>query len=160
MSIEPNEFREALSRFASGVTVLTCRDIEGKLHGITVSAFCSVSLEPPLVLSCIDRSAGTHDALHQDMAYVVNVLKATQQPLSDRFASPVADRFTGVDIRMSENEIPILEGSLAALECRLRYSYDGGDHTIFVGEVERTHLSDGSALLYHRGGYRVLEDLP
>lgn len=158
MSISENEFRAALSRFATGVTVVTAKDQAGRLHGITVSAFCSVSLEPPLILVCIEKEAGSHDALKESSSFVVNILHEDQQNLSDRFASLLDDKFDLVKYRPGIDELPVLEDALAALECRLKYSHEGGDHTIFVGEVEHATVRDGKALVHWQGNYREIKD--
>lgn len=156
MTISKDEFRAALSRFASGVTVVTTKDSGGHLHGITVSAFCSVSLEPPLILVCIEKTAGSHQAFKQAGAFVVNFLREGQQAVSNHFASPLDDKFSGVEYRSGMLELPVLNAALAALECRLVHAYDGGDHTIFVGEVARAEVSDGAPLIYFHGGYREI----
>ena len=156
MAIEPEVFRAALSRFASGVTVVTCRDEQGRLHGITVSAFCSVSLEPPLVLICIDRNAGSFRALRQGEPFVINILNASQRELSERFASPVEDRFDGLDVEHNEFDIPVLPGSLAVLECTVREIHAAGDHSIFVGEVQNARSTDNASLVYFRGAYHFV----
>ena len=153
MAISNDEFRAALSRFASGVTVVTTKDLKGELHGITVSAFCSLSLDPPLVLVCIEKSAGSHDALPESEAFVVNILSSTQGDLSERFASLLADKFQNVAIRSGISDIPIIEGVVASLECSLRQVCDGGDHTIFVGLVENVSIADGDPLIYARSSY-------
>ena len=158
MPINKDEFRAALGRFASGVTVVTTRDASGRLHGITVSAFCSVSLEPPLVLVCIEKSAGSHHAFQAGKAFVVNLLAAGQQHISDRFASRVSDKFAGVVYRSGIEDLPVLDDALANLECVLKYSYDAGDHTIFVGEIENARISDGEPLIYFHGSYRKIKD--
>ena len=154
MSISKEEFRSALSRFASGVTVVTTKDSSGKLYGITVSAFCSVSLEPPLILICIEKDTGSHHAFEQSRAFVVNILREDQQHISDRFASPLDDKFGEISYRSGIEDLPVLEDALANLECRLRYSHEGGDHTIFVGEVEKATVNGGEPLLYFHGNYR------
>jgi flavin reductase (DIM6/NTAB) family NADH-FMN oxidoreductase RutF len=155
--INPHEFRHALSRFASGVTVVTTKDAAGNLHGITVSAFCSVSLEPPLVLVCIDKNTGSHHALTETDSFVVNFLREDQQYVSDRFASFLPDKFDAVKYRAGIDDLPILEDALANLECRLVNSHPNGDHTIFVGQIERATVNDGSPLVYFHGNYRKLE---
>lgn len=160
MPINKNEFRAALGRFASGVTVVTTRDVGGRLHGITVSAFCSVSLEPPLVLVCIEKKAGSHHAFQNGKAFVINILKDNQQHISDRFASHISDKFAGVSYRSGIEDLPVLDDALANLECILKYSYEAGDHTIFVGEIEKAHIADGKPLLYFHGNYRKILDLP
>lgn len=156
MSITKNEFRHALGRFASGVTVVTTRDADNRLHGITVSAFCSVSLEPPLILVCIEKKAGSHHAFSAGKAFVVNLLAAHQQHISDRFASHIADKFEGVAYRQGIEDLPVLNEALANLECVLKHAYEAGDHTIFVGEIETAHISDGEPLVYFHGNYRNL----
>ena len=158
MSISKEEFRRALSRFASGVTVITTKDNEGKLYGITVSAFCSVSLEPPLILVCIEKSAGSHRALEQSKAFVVNILREDQQHISNHFASRLNDKFNEISYRFGIENLPLLEDVLVNLECRLRYSHEGGDHTIYVGEIENLTINDGNPLLYFHGGYRKFSE--
>ena len=159
MPITKDEFKQALSRFASGVTVITTKDKSGKLHGITVSAFCSVSLEPPLILICIDKNAGSHDAFEESKSFVVNILSEDQQHISNHFALPIPDKFDGMDYSTNGNEIPVLRDTLVNLECNLKEAYEGGDHTIFVGEIEKSHISEGEPLIYSQGSYRKIEDL-
>ena len=155
--ISKDEFRRALGRFASGVTVVTARDASGRLHGITVSAFCSVSLEPPLILVCIDKNTGSHYALAETGSFVVNILRQDQQYVSDRFASYLPDKFEAVGYDLGIDDLPVLEDALANLECRLVNSHDGGDHTIFVGQIEQATIGDGEPLVYFHGNYRKLE---
>jgi flavin reductase (DIM6/NTAB) family NADH-FMN oxidoreductase RutF len=157
MSITKEEFRHALGRFASGVTVVTTKDKTGRLHGITVSAFCSVSLEPPLILICIEKSAGSHYALEESDSFVVNILSEDQQHHSDQFASRLADKFDGIEFLETAAGVPILKDALVNLECRLVNSHDNGDHTIFVGEISKSHVADGNPLIYFHGKYRKLE---
>ena len=156
MPISKEEFREALSCFPSGVTVVTTKDGDGNLHGITVSAFCSVSLEPPLVLICIDKNTASHYAFEETGFFAVNILSEDQKQVSSQFASPRENKFDGVEFDSNGMEIPILKGALVNLECRLRDSHDGGDHTIFIGEIEKAHLSEGKPLVYCNGDYREL----
>lgn len=155
--ISKDEFRRALGRFASGVTIVTARDAEGRLHGITVSAFCSVSLEPPLILVCIDKNTGSHYALTETDSFVVNILREDQQYISDRFASYLPDKFEEVKYSLGINDLPVLEDALANLECRLVDSHGGGDHTIFVGQIERASINDGKPLVYFHGNYQKLK---
>lgn len=157
MPITNDEFRSALSRFASGVTVVTTKDEAGKLHGITVSAFSSVSLDPPLVLVCIERSAGSHQVFQQSGVFVVNILSSEQRDLSERFASQIPERFEGVDMTLNIDGIPVLSNCLANLECRVKLTADGGDHSVFIGEVESATVREGDPLIYFRGDYRNLE---
>lgn len=157
MAVSSEEFRSALSRFASGVSVVTTKDAAGKLHGITVSAFCSVSLSPPLVLICIENTAGSHYAFIESGVFAVNILTEHQAHLSEHFALIHEEKFAGIDFEIGRLGIPLLCGCLATLECRIRNIADGGDHTIFIGEVESAAVRDGRPLVYFRGEYRTLE---
>lgn len=156
MPVDKDEFRTALGRFASGVTVVTTRDKEGQPRGLTVSAFTSLSLEPPLVLICIGKSIALHQVLVEAGGFVVNVLSDKQESLSRRFASREPDKFAGIAYREGLENVPVLDDVLVALECRKQSAFDGGDHTILVGEVEATHVGEGKPLLYFRGGYAEL----
>jgi flavin reductase (DIM6/NTAB) family NADH-FMN oxidoreductase RutF len=157
VKISRDEFRAALGRFASGVTIVTTRDNENRLHGITVSAFCSVSMDPPLILVCIDKQAGSHQAFEQSDAFVVNILREDQQYLSDRFASHLPDKFEGVKYRAGLENLPVLEDVLVNLECRLVNAHDNGDHTIYVGEIVISTVTEGKPLIYFQGNYRKIE---
>lgn len=157
MSVKNDEFRAALSRFASGVTVVTTRDAAGKLHGLTVSAFCSVSLDPPLVLICIEKVTGSHYAFSESGEFTVSILAESQANWSEHFATELADKFDEIATLETTNGLPAIHDAAAVLECRIRYSHDGGDHTIFVGEVENVVVNDHSPLLYFRSNYRRLD---
>jgi flavin reductase (DIM6/NTAB) family NADH-FMN oxidoreductase RutF len=156
MPISKDEFRSAMSRFASGVTVVTTQTETHQPAGMTVSAFASLSLDPPLVLVCIDKRTSIHDHLVEGRYFAVNVLAEDQEILSRRFASRDTDRFSGTGYAEGVTGVPILSDVLAAMECRIVYTYPGGDHTIVVGEVERTTFNDGKPLAYFRGGYAEL----
>jgi flavin reductase (DIM6/NTAB) family NADH-FMN oxidoreductase RutF len=157
MPISSADFRSALSRFASGVTVVTTKDGSGRLFGITVSAFCSVSLDPPLVLICIEKTAGSHHAFEQSGRFTVNILSSNEPGVSEHFASLIEDKFAGVEHAVDEHGVPILQGSLATLQCKLFKSLDGGDHSIFLGEVEHVIVRDADPLIYYKGGYRNIQ---
>lgn len=150
-------FRSVLSRFASGVTVVTAVDVKGVDHGITVSAFCSLSLEPPLVLVCIDHQTVMHGVLGGSSAFAINVLAVDQEDLARKFSDPDNNRFDGTSFTRGDNGAPALTGAAATLECAMMERYEGGDHTIFVGRVETAESSDAPPLLYYRGGYARLE---
>ena len=158
MSISRDEFRAALGRFSSGVCVITTKDESERLHGITVSAFSSVSLEPPLILVCIEKRAYSHRAFEESSFFNVNILSETQQHFSDHFASHLPDKFDGIEYFESEKGLPFLKDALAHLECRLKYAHKGGDHTIFVGEIEKSSVRDGKPLIYFHGNYHKLKD--
>jgi flavin reductase (DIM6/NTAB) family NADH-FMN oxidoreductase RutF len=156
MPITQDDFRAALSRFASGVTVVTTKDAAGKLFGITVSAFASVSLDPPLVLICIEKATGSHYAFAESGLFAVNILSSDQTELSERFASQIPDKFGSTEFDLNIDGLPLISGCVANLECRLRTTCDGGDHTIFVGEVENATIHAGDPLLYFRSDYRSI----
>jgi flavin reductase (DIM6/NTAB) family NADH-FMN oxidoreductase RutF len=124
---------------------------------MTVSAFCSVSLEPPLILICIEKTASAYAALTSASGFVVNVLSAKQEQIARRFAIVDIDRFEGVGFTRSTSGYAILDDVLAVIECKRVSSSEGGDHTIILGEVEGTRAEVGSPLLYYRGGYAQLE---
>jgi flavin reductase (DIM6/NTAB) family NADH-FMN oxidoreductase RutF len=157
MSVTQERYRAALGSFASGVTVVTTKDAKGTLLGITVSAFCSVSLEPPMVLICIEKTAGSHYAFEESNVFVVNVLRESESAMSERFASLQEDKFVGLSFKPGIDGVPILDDALAVLECRVKFSYHGGDHSIFVGEVENVKVDNGKPLLYFRSHYGRFE---
>ncbi|MEN3333011.1 MAG: hypothetical protein V7641_2376 [Blastocatellia bacterium] len=156
MPVSKDEFRSAMSRFASGVTIVTTRAEDHQPNGLTVSSFASLSLESPLVLVCIDKHASIHGLLVEGRYFAVNVLAEDQEILSRRFASRDADRFSGTGYVDGMTGVPILSDVLAAIECRIVHTYPGGDHTIVVGEVEHAIVHDGKPLVYFRGGYAQL----
>lgn len=156
MPVSKDEFRNALSRFISGVTVVTTLGADNRPAGITVSAFSSVSLEPPLVLVCIDKRASVHDCLTEGRRFAVNILAENQQGHSRLFASKDEDRFEGAAYSWGVSGAPLLDGALACIECRVMHAYPGGDHTIIVGEVESTRIAEHKPLAYFRGGYANL----
>ena len=157
MSLDPDAFRAVLGRFASGVTVVTTRDERGLDHGMTVSAFCSLSLSPPLVLVCIHHEASVYPVLGAAPHFAVNILAAGQEALSRRFAGRDPNRFEGIGFKRGQTGVALLDDVLATIECRRVGQHEGGDHTIFVGEAETASTRSLSPLLYYRGGYAQLE---
>ena len=156
--IDSDTFRSVLGRFASGVSIVTARDDAGADHGMTVSAFASVSLEPPLVLICIDHTASMHDLLLEHPRFGISVLSSEQEAYSRRFATdPDTGRFDGMAYSRGDSGVVLLDNALAHLECKAIQHYDAGDHTIFIAEVERAEPLHGRPLLYYRGGYAQLE---
>ncbi|MEO7912333.1 MAG: flavin reductase family protein [Roseiflexaceae bacterium] len=149
-------FRQAMGHFASGVTVVTTA-VGNDLYGMTVSSFSSLSLNPPLILICIDKSVPSHDILKDTSRFVVNILEERQEHLSRRFATSASDKFKGVAWHSGKLGLPVLNNTLAAIECSLRDTLDGGDHTIFVGEVVDAEVREGAPLLYYRRGYHELK---
>jgi flavin reductase (DIM6/NTAB) family NADH-FMN oxidoreductase RutF len=154
--IGPDDFRRVLGHFATGVTILTTADPDGRPTGLTASAFCSVSLDPPLVLVCVDHKSQSFPALSESRGFAVNVLSAAQEDLSRRFASTRLDKFDGVAYTPGLHGAPVLDDALAQIECETVSKHVQGDHTIFVGRVERTRVGSGEPLVYFRGRYERL----
>ena len=165
--VEAKDFKAALGAFASGVTVVTVSSDEGD-HGMTASAFSSLSLDPPLVLVCIQNGNRSYDLIDRQGSFAVSILARDQESLSNRFAGGFVDesgqwqswpedRDKFSDLAFERGEIshaPMLDGALANLDCSLEAVLPGGDHGIFVGRVERVSIGGGSTpLLYHRGRY-------
>lgn len=148
------EFRASLGMFATGVTIVTARTAEGQLVGLTANSFNSVSLNPPLVLWSLGRSAGSLAVFSNGQNYAINVLAADQQALAEQFASRGLDRWAGVDFLEGAGGAPLIQGAAASFECFNRSQYHEGDHVIFVGEVERcSHRAGASPLLFHGGRF-------
>ncbi len=160
MSITPDLFRRVGAQFATGVTVVTTA-LDGQTHGMTANAFTTVSLEPPLVLVCVDWRARTHRFIEQSGAFAVNILAADQQDLSVFFAGPhnqLADELAEVPHRAGATGSPLIDGAVGYLDCRLVAAYPAGDHTIFVGEVvDADYVPGRPPLIFHEGRYTRLE---
>jgi flavin reductase (DIM6/NTAB) family NADH-FMN oxidoreductase RutF len=157
MPLDPDTFRSVLGRFPSGVTVVTLCDEAGRDHGMTVSAFCSLSLAPPLVLISVDHAAAMHPLLTVGREIAINILAAGQEALSRRFAGPDPNRFDGIGYTRGITGAALLDDVQASLECRVVAMHEGGDHTIVVAEVETATARPERPLLYYRGGYAQLE---
>ncbi len=155
--VDPRTLRDALGTFATGVTVVTATAADGSHVGLTANSFTSVSLDPPLLLVCPARNAGSTAVLEEASHFAVNVLHIGQQPVSNLFATKGEDRFAETDFELWDRGVPILGNALANFECRKYAEYDGGDHIILVGEVERVRYApQRDPLLYFRGKYRRL----
>jgi flavin reductase (DIM6/NTAB) family NADH-FMN oxidoreductase RutF len=141
-------FREAMARFATGVTVVTARGADGADHGMTVSAFASLSLDPPLVLVCVEQSATLLPHLRDGAWFGVSVLAAGQEAVSARFATKDVARFDGIATRRPAEGPALIEGAVAHLVCRRVAEHPGGDHLIIVGEVRGAQVHGGEPLLY------------
>jgi flavin reductase (DIM6/NTAB) family NADH-FMN oxidoreductase RutF len=155
--VDPDLFRSVLGRFAASVTILSARDATGRDRGMTVSAFASVSLTPPLILACVDHIASIHPTLMTEEWIGVSVLAEAQEAYSRRFADPDADRFDDLEILRGRHGVALLVGAAAHLECRIVARHEAGDHTIFVCAVEDAAAHTPRPLLYYRGGYAQLE---
>lgn len=153
--MDTSEFRRVMGHFPTGVTIVTTRLGNGGACGLTVNAFCSVSLDPPLVLVCVERDADSHACITDTGFFAVNILGSEKgETLSRRFATfGVADKFEGVAFREVVTGAPVLEVAVAWVDCQLVRAVPGGDHTIFLGEVVAADAVDGSPLVYYRGGY-------
>jgi flavin reductase (DIM6/NTAB) family NADH-FMN oxidoreductase RutF len=161
--VDPRHFRNALSQFATGVTVITTRLDDGRFFGLTASSFNSVSLDPPLVLWSLAQDASSLPLFTGNSHYVINVLAADQAALAERFSRRIENRFEGIDFELSHTGLPILKGAAAWFECHNRSRYEEGDHVIFVGEVERCgvheHVAEVSPLVFQNGQFHGLKPL-
>ncbi len=154
---DPRTLRDALGCFATGVTVVTCFDAQSQPIGLTANSFTSVSLDPPLLLVCVAKSAACAGPLEEATDFAVNVLQTGQQPASITFSTRVEDRFGQTDWTLGEHGAPVLLDSLSVFECKRHAVHDGGDHFILVGEVVKATFEPGlDPLLYFRGRYRRL----
>jgi flavin reductase (DIM6/NTAB) family NADH-FMN oxidoreductase RutF len=158
MAIEKNELRRVMGHFATGVTVITTLRKSGELHGLTANAFTSVSLIPPLVLICVDKKAESYPCFEETKVFTINILASDQEAISRRFAVSGGEKFQGIAYRDGANGAPILDGTLGFIECRVTATVDGGDHTIYLGEVEQAETREAKPLLFFRGGYREIGD--
>lgn len=153
MLIDESGFRRILGQFATGVTVVTMVDAKGQLSGFTASSFSSVSLDPPLVLVCVSYEARSYEHLRDQQAFTVHILDGDQRRVARQFATPGLDRSAVCDWHVSERGFAILSKFHAALECRLYREYDGGDHAIILGRVERLYTDDSGTdpLICYKG---------
>jgi flavin reductase (DIM6/NTAB) family NADH-FMN oxidoreductase RutF len=156
MPIDKQEFRRVLGHFAAGVTVVTTVNDDRRPCGLTATAFTSVSLEPPLVLVCVDKRSDSHSHFHASGVFAVNFLGVDHEHLSRHFAVSGGDKFKDVEFRHGVTGAPLLRESLGYVECRILEIIAGGDHTILIGQVEAADARDGAPLLYYCGAYRRL----
>jgi flavin reductase ActVB len=149
MSLETTQFLSAMSRVPGPVTVTTTVEPDGRRHGFTGSAFSSLSLDPPLVLVCLAKTASTHHAFTQADEFLVNLLSAEHSDVALRFAKSGVDRFSADDMQPCEFGLPGLPGAAARLACRKHAMIEGGDHSILIGRVEDVHLKEGARPLVY-----------
>jgi len=149
------DYRRALGQFATGVTVVTTRGSDGRKVGVTVNSFSSVSLDPPLVLWSLSRQAPSFADFTSASHFAINVLESGQHHLSRQFSTPLPDKFAGVEYAEAEAGVPLLRGVIAHFVCRKTRQYDGGDHVIIIGEVEKYDYGEGEPLVFHSGRYRI-----
>lgn len=155
--IDSRLFRRVLGHFASGVTVVTAVDTEGNARGITVSAFSSVSLAPPLILVCIESRAAFCEVITTANHFAVNLLSSAQQQLSEHFASKQISKFEGIDYELGVTGAPLLAGTLGYVECSRYELLEGGDHAIVLGKVEHLAVNGSEPLIHFAGKYRFLQ---
>lgn len=160
VGFDPREFRSALGQFATGVTVVTAPDGEGSYVGTTASSFNSVSVDPPLILWSIDNGARSLPAYEKAEYFVVNILAADQVTLSNHFARQQSDKFSTVEFDLNPQGVPALRDCSAYFHCKTRYMYEGGDHTIIVGEVVQYDNNNRDGLLFHQGRYSISDVHP
>ncbi len=159
MSFSQTDLKNAYARWATGVTIVTARAGD-RVHGMTVSAFTEVSLEPPLVLVCIDKASNTQSVIEEGGVFAVNILARGQESIARRFACKEEEdhRFSELDCETGATGAPLLAGTVANLDCRLAKSLDAGDHVIYVGEVVALQLSDRDPLMFYNRSYRGIAD--
>jgi len=159
--VSPGDFREVLGHLAGGVTVVTTLDAAGAYRGLTATAVISVSLEPPMVLVCIGEESDTHEGISSSGLFVINILEAGDRKLADTFASDDSSKFEGVDISSESGRAPALDRAMAWCEATVVHEVPAGDHTVFIGRVERAMIGehgDRRPLIHFRGQYAGLVD--
>jgi 3-hydroxy-9,10-secoandrosta-1,3,5(10)-triene-9,17-dione monooxygenase reductase component len=155
---DAKELRRVMGMFATGVTVLTTRDARGAPYGLTANAVTSLSLDPPLLIICVDKRAETHPHFFDSRCFVVNILAEDQAELSTRFARSGGDKFAGLSFSVNQDGVPVLDGTLAHVECRIVETHEGGDHVIHIGEVHHAEVREGGRpLLFFCGKYCCLQ---
>jgi flavin reductase (DIM6/NTAB) family NADH-FMN oxidoreductase RutF len=153
---DTRDYRRALGSFATGITIVTARAPDGRVAGVTANSFCSVSLDPPLVLWCLAGNAPSRAVFAHATHFAVHVLAEDQLDLSDRFCKPSRNKFAGLETAEGLGGAPILDGVVALFECRREQRHDAGDHVILVGRVERYHHTDRPPLVFHGSNYHGL----
>ena len=147
------EFRNALGRFATGVTIVTTVDAAGERYGVTANSYNSVSLDPPLVLWSLAKTSRSIDAYRNADVFAVHILSAHQEELAMRFASPVADKFAGLHVHEGHGGVPLFDECAAHFECVTENTFEGGDHVIFLGRVVSFERGDSEPLVFHDGRF-------
>jgi len=157
-AVSPDLFRRACALFPTGVAVLSTRALDGTPHGLTINAFCSLSLDPPLVLVAIDRVCSFLETFENAGHFAVNFLAAGQRHLSIRFSELPEGRFSGVSWIPGSEGAPLLDGTIGSIECRTSQVIDAGDHRALIGEVIGANVGEGEPLVFFRSGYTALEN--
>ncbi len=154
MVMDSQELRRVMGHFATGVTVVTTRDKDGNPSGLTVNAFNSLSINPPLVLVCIGKAAECYSLFEESGVFAVSLLSEGQEELSRRFATKGIEKFAGVKWHRGRHGGALLDGAMGYIECKVLHSYDGGDHTIYVGEILSAAASGNRPLIFFKGKYQ------
>jgi len=159
MPVNDQEFKNALKLWASGVTVVTAKTEKLGLKGMTATSFSSVSMEPPQILVCINKTADTGDAVLEGKTFAVNILKADQQEISNQFAGGASqeERFANINWREGETGSPIIDDALASIECTVVQQVLAGTHWVVIGEVQKAECRSGEPLLYYNSAYSELK---
>ena len=150
------ELRRVMGHFATGVTVITTADRSGTPFGLTANAFTSLSLNPPLALICVDKTVQCYSCFEESKIFAVNVLSQDQEEISRRFATKGIEKFAGIKWHKSRRGVALLDGAMGHIECKVVHSYEGGDHTIYVGEIVSATASGERPLVFFKGKYRRL----
>jgi 3-hydroxy-9,10-secoandrosta-1,3,5(10)-triene-9,17-dione monooxygenase reductase component len=158
VTIDLQELRRVMGHFATGVTVVTTKDGEDAPFGLTANAFASLSLNPPLALICVDKAAQCYSCFEGSKIFAINVLGEEQEDISRRFATKGAQKFNGIPWHKSESGLALLDGAIGHIECKVVHTYDGGDHTIYVGQVLRAKTTGERPLIFFKGKYTRLPD--
>lgn len=159
MVIDSQQLRNVMGHFATGVTVITTKDKTGKPFGLTANAFTSLSLNPPLALICIDKKVQCYYCFDESKVFAANILNEGQEQLSRRFATKGIEKFGGIKWHTGMNGLPLLDDAIGYIECEIVKSYDGGDHTVYVGEVVNATAAGDRPLVFFKGKYYRLESL-
>lgn len=147
------DFRQAVGAFTTGVTVVTTSDDAGARYGLTANSFASVSLDPPLVLFCVDNRAPSLDGFHRSQHFAINLLASDQEEIARRFARPAEDKFSGLAWRVGIFGAPLLDRCIAHIECTMEHVIPSGDHEILIGRVHRVRVYEGEPLIFHRSRF-------
>lgn len=158
MPVESQDLRRVMGHFATGVTIITTRDCDGAPVGLTANAVSSVSLDPPLVLFCLDKKADCYESFASNDAFAINILSAEQADLSTRFATKGTHKFEDVKYSESEQGCPLLDRATGYLDCRVVERHEAGDHTIYIARVESADVAGHEPLLFFRGRYWRLRE--
>jgi flavin reductase (DIM6/NTAB) family NADH-FMN oxidoreductase RutF len=157
-SLDPREIRHVMGHFATGVTIITTKDEGGAPNGITANAFASLSLDPPLVLVCIDKKANCYHCFEESKLFAVNFLGEHQEHISTRFATKGVEKFEGIAWHAGHEGLPLLEEAIGYIECVVTDTYEGGDHTIYLGRIVAAEATGDRPLLFFKGKYRRLPE--